>query len=365
MREALADLCDRLGTGGATLLGWSIPPIVTLAVFLVAFVALAVAAHSYVSRRTKGADEDDSWRAFRAECRSRKFTPQEEKVLFVMARKCFDHDPTVLLRDRPAFDKAVAMLAAGLDQGEGEAVDRIENVFADLRRDLGYDVIARRARLLSTRELTEGVAVEIVDAADDRAVRGIVRLVKELHFLVEIEGDDELFDGDAAVLTRVGAGGKVWEFENRVVVADHRMLRLAHDHTPEAINRRFFRRVPYRTRVAFSLLPDGPDAAIRFPEGLEQATLTDLSGSGVGMLASGRVRLGRRLLLCLFMDEPQIGPLWCVGEVRRAVETDERYHLGVGLFGISADDEALLVRLVNETLRQMATEGEDDATTPE
>ena len=224
---------------------------------------------------------------------------QEERILTTMARNYFAHDPMTLLTDRAAFERGVATLAAGLSQGSDKTLRQLEAVFAGLRKRLSYEADRGTHGLLTTRELRKGMEIEVIDKRTDRRLTGRVREVGELHFSVQIDHDAGSLREDSVVSTRIARDHRMWEFETKIIHSWNELIDFAHDHSPDEVNRRFFRRAYFRSAFVYAALPlaIGGDGAAR--AAFRKARVVDISAGGVGVRLDEDLAPGTQLLTCI------------------------------------------------------------------
>ena len=330
------------------------------ACFVVAFALVAVVIYGCLHLRRRrggcrvaGPDVRETvWDAFRSACRRAGLSAQEERILTTMARNYFAHDPMTLLTDRAAFDRGVATLAAGLSQGSDKTLRQLEAVFAGLRKRLSYEADRGTHGLLTTRELRKGMEIEVIDKRTDRRLTGRVREVGELHFSVQIDHDAGSLRKDSVVSTRIARDHRMWEFETKIIHSWNELIDFAHDHSPDEVNRRFFRRAYFRSAFVYATLPLAirGDGAAR--AAFRKARVVDISAGGVGVRLDEDLAPGTQLLMCIQVGAVMRGPLWCIGEVQRVQRRAGTFLAGIRMRRLSTEQEALLVRLVNETERQ-------------
>jgi len=306
-------------------------------------------------RRIDGARS--RWRQFNHRCARLGLGEQEERVLKAMAQSYFRDNPDAIMSDRAAFEKGVALLAGAAGRSSVRSLAQIEQIIADIRRRLRFDAEPAGLGLLSTRQFTPGMEIEIVDRSSNESINARIDEVGELHFSVDVCGDAGALKVDSVVSTRIPRGRTVWEFQTRVLGALEDVVRFAHDHSPSETDRRLFHRASFETEVACATLPvviDGRGVA-RVP--FVKARVMDVSARGIGVRCAGAVEVDTKLLLCLWLKRHAPAPLWCLGEVRRCVPTEGGGSLlGVQLSSLSEEEEALLVRLVNERDRTAVAE---------
>lgn len=208
-------------------------------------------------------------------------------------------DPLDVLTRLDLFERATALALA--DAPAGSAADPAPRV-AHLRQALRYDRLPAHTPLLTTRELGPGTAVV---AELDGPRRGVVLATDERALRIELDGPVGVRAGDEVALTIVHARDAHHLARCRVRGraagpdgATH--LSLAHDESPERLQRREYVRIPAQGTVAIRplLWPVAPPAA----RVVLAARLVDVSGGGlhvrtdaplaVGLLAEVRFEVG-------------------------------------------------------------------------
>lgn len=314
-------------------------------------VGSAVAAIAFwVTKRTrKGEQTRHRWQQFHHQCAQLGLSEQEETVLRTIARSHFIDTPGAIVSDRAAFEKGVALLAGAIGQAAVDSFEQIEQIVANIRRRLRFDTEPAGLGLLSTRQLSVGMEIEIIDRSSKRSVNARVSEVGELHFSIDLGEDAKVLREDSVVSTRIPKGRSVWEFETRVLGTWEEAIRFAHNDCPAETDRRALHRVSFETEVAWAALPVAINEQGIAHVTFNKAQVIDISACGAGVRSVRSVEAGTRLLVCLRLKRKAVAPLWCVGEVRRCMPAEGGgVFLGIQLSGLSEEEEALLVRVVNE-----------------
>lgn len=318
----------------------------------VAGIVVWVTRRARKDNRTRG-----EWQRFHQKCSQRGLSGQGEKVLRTIARSYSSDDPCLILSDRLTFEKGVALLAGAAGQGSVEALAQIEQIIVVIRKRLEFDAEPTDRSLLSTRQLTAGMEIEIVNHSNSQFINARVSEVGELHFSIDLDENADVLAKDAVVSARIPRGHSVWEFETRVLGTWEEVIRLAHDDSPTETDRRVFHRASFETEVAYATLPEITSGQRTAHVCFKKAGVIDISARGIGVRSGESVEIDTRLLLCLWLKQHASAPLWCIGEVCRCLPAEGGgSFLGIRLSSLSEEEEALLVRLVNERDRRAVVE---------
>lgn len=188
--------------------------------------------------------------------------------------------------------RALAVHPSGLAQTE--AAERIHH----LRLLLGFDRLPAHTPLLTTRELAQGIGVDLGPE------HGHLVEVTESHLSLVLRADTSTVNvGDELVLNLVHAREARYELRCRVlehhVTPNGRILVLAHDESPRRIQLRDYARVAARGTITLHPVPPWP-SQLEVPEQVA-AQFEDVSGGGalvrspvllpVGLLTQARFAL--------------------------------------------------------------------------
>jgi len=320
-------------------------------------VGSAVAAIAlWLTRRVRKEDRARGrWQQFHYKCARLGLGEQEENVLKAIARSYFRDTPGVIVSDRAAFEKGVALLAGAAGRSDVDSLAQIERIIANIRRCLRFDAEPAGLGLLSTRQFTPGMKVEIVDRSNNQSINARVSEVGELHFSIDLDEDASTLSEDSVVSARIPGGRSVWEFETRVLGTWEDVIRFAHNDSPAETDRRVLHRAMFETEVAYVTLPVPITEQRTMGVSFKKASVIDISARGLGVRSATTVEVDVKLLLCLSLKQHAPAPLWCVGEVQRCTPSEDGgFFVGIQLSSLSEDEEALLVRLVNERDRKAA-----------
>ncbi len=195
-------------------------------------------------------------------------------------------EPLELVTHLDVFERATALALGSGAPAPGEAATRIRR----LRHALGYDRLPAHTPLLSTRELTPGVALDVAGE------HGVIAEVDEAGFSVEVREPPAAPAGQQVSLTLAHAREARYVLGCRLAAAHPQpgggwLLRFEHDEHPARQQQREYVRVrvdgPLSLRPVARWQPGLPALA-----GDVHARLVDLSGGGAAATSRAALPVG-------------------------------------------------------------------------
>ena len=311
----------------------ALPPF-EIALLLVVVLALAIGGARVLRRRRARSSLAQDW------ARQHGFSEDDLRLARRLARRA----STELLRFLTHLEIFERVTAEALLQARstGRSGDGLPGDIRRVRHLLGFDAPPPHRPLLTTRELAPGTAIEVGSHA------GRIAEVDEGAFCVTVGGSVALSPDAPVTLTL--AHGREARYALRCILRSareeppgHWQLVLAHDETPERIQKREYVRIPIKGSILLrpvvsNLLPSEPGGAL-------YAALVDVSGGGARVVSGTELTVGQTLRASFAVGEVHFAGVRAeVLSCWQAVE--DRFHAQLEFRGLAEPERDRLVSAV-------------------
>ena len=213
-------------------------------------------------------------------------TPEQREGATSLARR-HGADPLTFLTHLEVFERVTAQALAGVEARAPQSP--LADLIRGLRVALGFDRLPAFFPLLTTRELSRGLALDVA------GLRGEVARVDERGFAVEVHGPLPASPGQTIALSLAHAREARYSpqcvlQESAQVRPDLWVLVFAHDEAPARVQRRDYARVPTEGPVRLRLPAPAPGGRGRGEE--VEGRLVDVSAGGLQLLCKTRFSAG-------------------------------------------------------------------------
>lgn len=272
-----------------------------------------------------------------------------------------------------AFDQgAASVMKKSFSQGR-TLVERkhLNHQITSLKEKLGFKKEASnytaneysfRPKGLSSRQVPVGrnVLISRIQSKDASPMTAVV--VENNQYELKLS-TEENFIGKPGEVWRVlyQFGAVIWKFDSLIVSFDNNELVLSHTENIRFINRRKFVHAPVnlhgyiaRFHCANTVDDAGKDMLPQFIS----ATVTELSGPALQIIAPLKVRTGERILVIFELSRSRV--IQSTAEVRRCENGKKGYMIAAEMIDINEACINELITATNSAVRAMATKEDEE-----